>query len=64
MAVTVQGATATQALLYTWRRYKSCTVSVSESVVYSPLVADVDSALFPGANLDSVRGILRPARRG
>ena len=59
MAVTVQGATATQALLYYMAPDTNpCTVAVSQSAAYTPLVADVDPALFPGSNSDSVREIL------
>ncbi len=52
--VSVQGATATQAIL----RFAApdrgvCTVEVSEWPGFAPLVHDVDASLFAGANLDS-----------
>jgi len=57
--LTVVGTTSTQAILqFTAPGTAACTVEASESPSLSPLVHDVDSALFPQANLDSRRGDL------
>src|SRR5438309_2003532 len=51
--VSVAGVTNTQAIL-TWTApdAQPCTVQISESANLTPLVHDVDSAIFPGSNLD------------
>jgi hypothetical protein len=52
--VSVQSSTATQAiLLFTASDNGTCTVEVSESASFAPLVHDVDALLFPGSNLDN-----------
>ncbi len=46
--------TSTQALFrYHTTNAGACTVEISESATYTPLVYDVDPALYAGANLDS-----------
>src|ERR1035438_1073894 len=53
-SVTVVGTTATQAILtYTAPSTNPCTLEVSELASFSPLVNDVNGALFSRANLDS-----------
>lgn len=50
----VTGVTNVQAVIqYTAPTTSACTVEVSESPSYSPLVHDVNPTLFPGSQLDS-----------
>lgn len=55
--VSVAGVTNTQAMIrYTAPDPSACTVAVSQSPTYSPLVHDVDPAIFPASNLDNRPG--------
>jgi len=52
--IRILGTTNTQAVLaYLAPNLSACSIEVSESASYSPLVHDVNPALFSGANLDS-----------
>src|ERR1700730_9133268 len=55
--VSVSGAPNTQAtLLYTAPDTTACTVEVSTSPTFIPLVHDLDPAIFAGSNLDNRPG--------
>ena len=59
IVVTVSNITETQAeLSYVAPSSSTCTLQVSESPTLSPLVHDVDSSLFSGANVDNRVGNL------
>ncbi|MEO7651694.1 MAG: hypothetical protein ABIZ80_14605, partial [Bryobacteraceae bacterium] len=55
--VRVTGTTPIAAILnYSAPDGSACSVEVSESATYSPVVKDVNTVLFPGSNLDSRAG--------
>lgn len=59
----VEGATATQIVIsYIPPSVSACTAELSESASYSPLVHDVDTAIFSGSNSDT-RSVTSGARR-
>ncbi|HWD98715.1 MAG TPA: hypothetical protein VG345_06750, partial [Bryobacteraceae bacterium] len=61
--VAVTGVTNTQAVIaWTAPDQQPCTVEISESPSYSPLVHDVDPAIFPGSNIDNRDGSITDGR--
>src|SRR5437868_15311768 len=62
--VQVLGTTNTQAVIsYTAPDSAVCSLEVSKSASYAPLVHDVNPALFPGGQLDSRLGSVRSEER-
>ena len=61
--ISVAGITNTQAIL-TWTApdQQPCTVQVSESATLTPVVHDVDAAIFPGSNVDNRDGSITDGR--
>ena len=61
--ISVTGITNTQAIL-TWTApdQQPCTVQVSESATLTPVVHDVDAAIFPGSNVDNRDGSITDGR--
>jgi hypothetical protein len=61
--ISVAGVTNTQAIL-TWTApdAQPCKVQVSESANLTPLVHDVDPAIFPGSNMDNRDGSITDQR--
>lgn len=61
--VRVMGTTSTQAVIeYTAPSFSACTVEVSESASYTPLVHDVNPALFAGSDQDDRYGNVTSGR--
>ncbi|MFN7939200.1 MAG: hypothetical protein U0R19_38100 [Bryobacteraceae bacterium] len=61
--LSVAGSTSTQIIVtYTAPTEAACTVAVSKDAGYSPVVADVDAAIYAGSNLDSRPGALSQGR--
>lgn len=58
ITVTVSVTSRQARLNYTAPDTSACTVEISESATYSPVVADVNATLFSGSNLDSRSGNL------
>src|SRR5690349_3931092 len=56
--VTVSSTSRDAILTYAAPDTNPCTVEVSESNTYSPVIADVNATLFSGANSDSRAGSL------
>src|SRR5580693_3738155 len=62
VVVTVAATSPTQAVLtYTAPGHSACTVEISESITYAPLVHDADPGLFTGSNLDNRAGSISSA---
>src|SRR5580698_8154421 len=62
VVVTIPATSPTQAVLtYTSPGNSACTLEISESSSFSPLVHDVDGSLFAGANLDNRTGSINSA---
>jgi hypothetical protein len=58
-SITVTGVSSTQAIIaYQAPDENACSVEVSESINYTPLVHDVDPLLFAGSNLDKRPGAI------
>jgi len=56
--LTIQGAASTQVIFsYTSPDTAACTLEVSESSTYTPVVNDVNNTLFSGSNSDANRAI-------
>ena len=62
--VRVEGVTSTQIVIsYIAPNANACTLELSENANYSPLLPDVNAALFSGSNSDSARAVTIVDRR-